>query len=121
MLKELADGLYYVANKIVEKVGESTESRLSVTDEEYVEFAMRFTDKSAVMPVWKKWINAYKEFVLHKFKGSLKDLGKPLIVYWRVKPEITEYKTGEKILSNEFPNIDGGYVFYARLLISNQT
>jgi hypothetical protein len=119
-LKRLTDELYDYTNKTIGKVGNGTKERYSVTGEEYVAFAMRFTNVSIVVPVWEKWINAYREFTLNRFTGTLKDLGKPLIVYWRVKPEITEFKTGKEILSDEFPNIDGGYVLYARLLISAQ-
>ncbi len=108
----LTDELYDVANRIVGRVGESTvgkEKRYSVTGEDYVEFAMYFTDKNKVLPIWEKWIKAYKDFAKYTFPSYEYKIydGKPLAIYWRALPDVREYD-----------NKPGTYILYARLLIS---
>ncbi len=108
-MRELVDELYHVANKIVKNVGESTIVSTSVTGEEYVRFAIYFTDKNKALPIWIKWINAYKEFAKYKFPSYENKIynGHPLTIYWRTPPNIREH--GDK---------PGTYILCARLLIS---
>ncbi len=108
-MKELIDKFYYVANKIVGKVGESTEKHYSVTGEDYVEFAMYFTDKNKALPIWEKWIKAYKNFAKYKFPSYEHKIynGYPLAIYWRTLPEIKKHDSKPET-----------YILYARLLIS---
>ncbi len=110
-MKELLDELYHIANKIVGKVGKSTKKSLSITGEVYVEFAMYFTDKNKVLPIWTEWVNAYKGFAKYKYPSYEHKIynGQPLTIYWRVLPQIRE-------ISNE----PGKYVLRARLLISGR-
>lgn len=108
----LVDFLYDIANKIVGNVGENA-------TEKDIEFAQRFEDIDKIKEVWIEWILAYKKFARYNFnEGKLSDIDKPLTIYWRKSPEIFGYLDG-KAAKNLFP-LEGGYVLYARLLISVQ-
>jgi hypothetical protein len=108
----LTDFLYDVANKIVGNIGKST-------DIEDIEFALRFKDAEKAKEIWIEWINAYKKFARYNFnEGKLSNIDKPLKIYWRKQPEIFAYINGKPI-KNLSP-IDGGFVLYARLLITAQ-
>jgi len=117
-MSELGRKFYDIANEIVGKVGESTNSRYSVTGEEYAEFGMLFNDPGEISPCWEQWIKSYKFFVKHNMVEGFYT-GKSVTIYWRVLPEFREYKNFlARIYDDKFPLVDGGYTFYARLLIS---
>lgn len=108
----LTDFLYDIANKIVGNVGGGTNG-------EDIEFALRFEDAERAREIWIEWINAYKKFARYNFnQEKLSNIDKPLKIYWGKQPEIFAYTDGKPV--KNLSSIDGGFVLYARLLISAQ-
>lgn len=103
-IKELKKKLYDRANEIVGGGGIGTRQCLSITGEEYVEFAAHFSTPETLLQKWEEWIYSYCIFTRYRFDGKILDTIPPSKIYWRIKPEIK--------------NRDGKYTVYARLLIS---
>ena len=107
-LKEFENKMYELANSLVGNIGDSTDSKLSVTNEEYIGYVYIATDENEILPAWKKWIEAYITFIPSRFIGYTNYFFAPLYLYWRTKPEI-------------ITKVTGLYQCYARLLITNLT
>ena len=125
-MSDLAIKLYNIANELVGNIGQMKpfnednpkDNSIAVTGEKYVMCGFRFNKTEEVEPLWRQWVESYKFFVKHNMEEGFYDGGSATI-YWRVLPEFREGKDFlKKIDDDRFPLIDGGYTFYARLLIS---
>ncbi len=116
----LNDILYNEANKLVGKIGESTQKAVSVTGESYIQYVNVVGSSRLAILDWIDWIKVYIETAASTFTGKCDDLGHDLTIYWRMKPEISEYKTGKKISDEELKEGIFNGMVYARLLISNR-
>lgn len=102
--------LLIMANRIVGKVGESTATNLSVTEEHYVKFGIVTYDLyEHIEAVFEKWIRSYKYFLDYIVEEGSSISENPDLVktlYWRNKPDVTK--------------LDFEYKMTARLLISHR-
>jgi len=101
-------------------VGEGTDHQYSVTGEEYIEYHRVWEDPNEVMLCRLQWNTFTKQY--RELKGSGHKL------YWRIKPEYTEYDYAElerfdTLTPNRFPDdhIDLRSRLYTRYLISNKS
>lgn len=106
-MEQITNKMYEIANTLVGNVGESTETPLSVTGEEYIQYFFCTLTINEIIPAWENWIKSYIGFVPSHFTGKTNRFFSPLFVHWRVKPEAKLKK--------------GVYQCYARLLITNLT
>jgi len=109
--KELCDMLYDLANTICGGRGKSTQSALSVTNEEYVVCVVHSDNKDHLAVHFERWIRGYKEFASGiKREGERKSY-EPPVIYWRTTPEIRD---------GNYVGCQAKYELYARLLITTK-
>ena len=105
-MENITNQMYKMANDLVGNVGESTDTNLSVTNEEYVEYIYLTTDENEILPAWENWIKAYITFIPSRFNNYTSWFFAPLSIHWGTKPKI-------------HIEVKGLYQCYARLLITN--
>ena len=115
-IKYVEDFCQELCEQIIGTTGESTESWISITGEEYRECAFKVYRQSSsfsvILETFTRWVLSQMDTIIFDatFNGSIQTvpMRDKYVVYWRKTPEL-------KYIEDEDKDY---YLFYARLLIS---